>query len=361
MDGTRQVVLAAPPITRRSVGRRLAIVGSLAAAVLVLVTAAVTRPRESQPRRAREVARRADATPPAASAPISASSAKEPSPEAPTLREALKEKSKQDILHSHSDESGAAYFDGKAAVDAPPRPSAKPRTSESVDGLMRRGEPAALGDLGLGAGQGQGYGGRAAGDGRRLQRQRSDPVFGLPQEPQAGERYDQFAENRVSSTNEQPLSTFSIDVDTASYANVRRFLSSGRLPPPDAVRIEEMVNYFRYDYPQPAGDRPFSVTVEAAECPWSTGRRLVRIGLQGHDIDRRERPAGNLVFLIDVSGSMGDANKLPLVKQALAMLVDELTENDSVAIVTYAGDAGLKLPATSGDQKGKILAAIESL
>jgi Ca-activated chloride channel family protein len=142
---------------------------------------------------------------------------------------------------------------------------------------------------------------------------------------------------------------------------VRRFLTSGRLPPPDAVRIEEMVNYFRYDDPQPVGDRPFSVTLEAAECPWHSGRRLVRIGLEGRDIDRRERPAGNLVFLIDVSGSMAAANKLPLVKQALAMLVEELTENDSVAIVTYAGDAGVKLPATSGDQKGKILAVIESL
>ena len=142
---------------------------------------------------------------------------------------------------------------------------------------------------------------------------------------------------------------------------MRRFLASGRLPPPDAVRIEEMVNYFRYDYPQPVGDRPFSVTLEAAECPWHSGRRLVRIGLEGRDIDRRERPAGNLVFLIDVSGSMSAANKLPLVKQALAMLVEELTENDSVAIVTYAGDAGVKLPATSGDQKGKILAVIEAL
>lgn len=181
------------------------------------------------------------------------------------------------------------------------------------------------------------------------------------QDAQGGERYAGVYENRPRTPSEQPLSTFSIDVDTASYANVRRFLTSGRLPPPDAVRIEEMVNYFRYDYPQPVGDRPFSVTLEAAECPWHSGRRLVRIGLAGRDIDRRERPAGNLVFLIDASGSMAAANKLPLVKQALAMLVEELTENDLVAIVTYAGDAGVKLPATSGDQKGKILAVIESL
>ena len=175
------------------------------------------------------------------------------------------------------------------------------------------------------------------------------------------EAYARLQENRAASVAQQPLSTFSIDVDTASYANVRRFLTAGRLPPPEAVRIEELVNYFRYDYPQPAGDAPLAVALEAAECPWHPGRRLVRIGLQGRDLDRRERPAGNLVFLVDVSGSMGDADKLPLVKQALAMLVEELGEHDRVAIVTYAGDAGLRLPGTSGDQKQRILAAIDGL
>jgi len=175
------------------------------------------------------------------------------------------------------------------------------------------------------------------------------------------ERYDQFTENRFLRAADAPLSTFSIDVDTASYANVRRFLSAGRRPPRDAVRIEEFVNYFRYGYPQPEGDDPFSVTVEAAESPWRRGHRLVRIGLRGRDVARDTRPAGNLVFLVDVSGSMGDPDKLPLVKQALLLLVEELTENDRVAIVTYAGDAGLKLPSTSGDQKAAIRAAIESL
>ena len=176
-----------------------------------------------------------------------------------------------------------------------------------------------------------------------------------------GERYERIVENGVFIPAEQPLSTFSIDVDTASYANVRRFLAAGRLPPRDAVRIEELVNSFRYDYPRPGGDDPFSVTVDAAACPWHAGRRLVRVGLQGRDVDRRERPAGNLVFLVDVSGSMDAPAKLPLVKQALAMLVEELTASDSVAIVTYAGDAGLRLPATGGDQKARILEAIESL
>ena len=175
------------------------------------------------------------------------------------------------------------------------------------------------------------------------------------------ERYNRFADSRFRAVGEQPLSTFSIDVDTASYANVRRFLTAGQRPPRDAVRIEELVNYFRYDYPQPKGDEPFSVTVDAAACPWREGHRLVRVGLQGRDVARDARPAGNLVFLVDVSGSMDEPDKLPLVQRALLMLVDELTENDRVAIVTYAGNAGLVLPSTSGDQKAKIRAAIAAL
>jgi secreted protein with Ig-like and vWFA domain len=192
----------------------------------------------------------------------------------------------------------------------------------------------------------------------RLARRREQSV--VPP-PAAREQYDQFTESRFVHTAEEPLSTFSIDVDTASYANVRRFLMAGSRPPRDAVRIEELVNYFGYGYPEPEGDDPFSVTVEAAECPWRRGHRLVRIGLKGRDVARDARPAGNLVFLVDVSGSMGDPDKLPLVKQALLLLVEELTENDRVAIVTYAGAAGLKLPPTSGDRKETIRAAIESL
>ena len=175
------------------------------------------------------------------------------------------------------------------------------------------------------------------------------------------EQYDAIVENLFLSPAQQPLSTFSIDVDTASYANVRRFLTSGRLPPPSAVRIEELVNYFRYDYPQPKGDDPFSVNMEMAECPWNEGHRLLRVGLKGKEIHRGERPESNLVFLLDVSGSMDEPNKLPLVKQSMTMLVQELTESDRVSIVTYAGNAGLVLPPTSGDQKRKILDAIESL
>ncbi len=202
-----------------------------------------------------------------------------------------------------------------------------------------------------------GFANTDAGD---LQRKRLEEKESLRGDA-SGERYGAIEENRFLPSADHPLSTFSVDVDTASYANVRRFLMAGRLPPRDAVRLEELINYFRYDLPQPEGNEPFSVTVEAADCPWRSGRTLVRVGLQGREIDRRERPAGNLVFLVDVSGSMSAENKLPLVKQALAMLVEEITENDMVSIVTYAGNAGLRLPPTSGDQKGKILAAIESL
>jgi len=175
------------------------------------------------------------------------------------------------------------------------------------------------------------------------------------------ERFNRFTENPPAAVRTEPLSTFSIDVDTASYALIRRFLSSGQMPPRDAVRIEELVNFFRYDLPQPDGDMPFSVTVEAAGCPWNERTRLVRVALQGRHVERAARPAGNLVFLIDVSGSMDEPDKLPLVKQALGMLVEELGENDRVAIVTYAGEAGLVLPPVSGDQKARIRQAIDTL
>ena len=177
------------------------------------------------------------------------------------------------------------------------------------------------------------------------------------------ERYGKFVENafRNPADKEQALSTFSIDVDTASYALVRRFLHDRQIPPADAVRLEEMLNYFRYDDAPPVGDDPFSVSLETAACPWRAGHRLVRVGLKGREIAAAARPGTSLVFLVDVSGSMNEPNKLPLVKQSLSMLVDQLTENDKVAIVTYAGDAGLKLAPTSGDQKARIRGAIEAL
>jgi Ca-activated chloride channel family protein len=175
------------------------------------------------------------------------------------------------------------------------------------------------------------------------------------------EAYDSIVENSFQRTMDTPLSTFSIDVDTASYSNVRRFLTQGRLPPRGAVRIEEFLNYFTYNYPQPKGTDPFSITTEAVRCPWNAQNVLVRVGLKGRTIPVQERPSTNLVFLVDVSGSMQTADKLPLVRESLKMLVRELGDNDRVAIVVYAGSTGLVLPSTGGHEKQKILDAIGKL
>ncbi len=184
--------------------------------------------------------------------------------------------------------------------------------------------------------------------------------FGTPADFDT-EAYARVVDNPFRAVMNSPLSTFSIDVDTASYANVRRFLGQGQLPPPDAVRIEEMINYFSYDYPQPASEEPFSVTVETATCPWMPEHRLMRVGLKGLEFEREQRPSCNLVFLLDVSGSMQPANKLPLLKQAMGMLVDELFDDDRVAIVVYAGASGLVLPSTTADNNETILHALDNL
>ncbi|UCC28708.1 MAG: von Willebrand factor type A domain-containing protein [Phycisphaerales bacterium] len=175
------------------------------------------------------------------------------------------------------------------------------------------------------------------------------------------EDYDYIVENPFLAVTHNPLSTFSIDVDTASYANIRRLLNQGTLPPPGAVRIEEMVNYFDYDYPLPTGDDPFSVNVEVADCPWKTDHILARIGIKGQEFEPDERPPANLVFLIDVSGSMRPANKLPLLKEAMEMLVDQLAYDDAVAIAVYAGASGLVLPSTPCEDKRAILSALDRL
>ncbi|MHB1036989.1 MAG: vWA domain-containing protein [Pirellulales bacterium] len=175
------------------------------------------------------------------------------------------------------------------------------------------------------------------------------------------ESYDTIVENPFLAVAQEPLSTFSIDVDTASYANVRRFLMRGAAPPKGAVRIEEMVNYFSYQYAPPTGDVPFAVACEIAACPWNGEHRLARIGLKGKEIAQKQRPASNLVFLLDVSGSMADANKLPLLKEGMKLLASNLTENDRVAIVVYAGSSGLVLDSTAGDQKETILGALDQL
>jgi Ca-activated chloride channel family protein len=185
------------------------------------------------------------------------------------------------------------------------------------------------------------------------------PVHGNPQ--WNTESYAYVAENEFQAADREPLSTFSIDVDRASYSNVRRFLLDGRLPPRDAVRIEEMVNYFAYAHPEPRGEHPFSVVTEVADAPWAPGHRLLRIGVHSPRVETDRLPPANLVFLVDVSGSMQSPDKLPLVKQSLRMLVDQLRPQDRVALVVYAGAAGLVLPSTPGSERGRILDALERL
>ncbi len=176
-----------------------------------------------------------------------------------------------------------------------------------------------------------------------------------------GEQYAEIIENPFIATAEEPTSTFSIDADGASYSNARRFLNDGIMPPPDALRTEELINYFDYDYPQPEGPDPIGLNGEVSRCPWAPAHKLVRIGIKGQTIQEEDIPPSNLVFLIDVSGSMGSARKLPLLQEAFKLLAQELTAEDRVAIVTYAGQAGVALPATAGDQTETIVSAIEGL
>jgi Ca-activated chloride channel homolog len=180
-------------------------------------------------------------------------------------------------------------------------------------------------------------------------------------EPPSYESYAPLIENEYVSPFKEPLSTFSIDVDNASYSNTRRMVQAGQKPPKDAVRIEEFVNYFKYDYAAPKGEDPFNIYLETATCPWNKNTQVVAIGLQGKDVDRANLPASNLVFLIDVSGSMEEENKLPLVKKSLKLLVDQMGPKDRVAVVTYAGAAGLALPSTACSEKETIKVAIDNL
>lgn len=186
-----------------------------------------------------------------------------------------------------------------------------------------------------------------------------DSPYGDAETDAKAERYAEIEENPYLETARAPLSTFSIDVDTASYANVRRFLNQGQLPPKDAVRIEELINYFEYDYPSPVGDVPFSVHTDVAVCPWNQKHKLVHIGLQGKKVSLDNVPPSNLVFLLDVSGSMNEPNKLPLLKDSLRMLVNQLSSKDRVAIVVYAGASGLVLPSTNN--KSEIMNALDEL
>lgn len=213
----------------------------------------------------------------------------------------------------------------------------------------------------------QSLNGRAAGvtiRGQRSRRKRvKTPVnYGYSVIPTPNtESYAGIVENGFKQVKNDPLSTFSIDIDKASYANVRRFINQGQLPPKDAVRVEEMINYFDYQYDQPENSHPIAIYTELSYCPWQKNHKLIHVGMQAKSIDKAELPPSNLVFLIDVSGSMGSADKLPLLKQSMMLLVDELRGDDRVAIVVYAGAAGLVLPSTRGDKKEKIKAALSQL
>jgi Ca-activated chloride channel family protein len=175
------------------------------------------------------------------------------------------------------------------------------------------------------------------------------------------EEYDYINENSFKLASQEPLSTFSIDVDNASYSNVRRYLSNNQLPPADAVRIEEMINYFNYDYAQPRGKHPFSLHTEVSTSPWNSQRKLVHIGIQGKSAELHNLKPSNLVFLIDASGSMSSANKMPLLKKSLGLLLNELSSNDRVAIVAYAGSAGLILPSTPASNREAIFNALNNI
>src|SRR5262249_5800656 len=175
------------------------------------------------------------------------------------------------------------------------------------------------------------------------------------------EAYDRVFDNPFILVAKDALSTFSSDVDTASYSNLRRFLTDGQPPPKDAVRIEELVNYFTYDYPAPDDQHPVRITPELSDCPWNPRHKLLRVGVQSRKMDPKQMPPRNFTFLVDVSGSMSPENRLPLLKESLKMLAEQLTEKDRVSIVVYAGSSGLVLPPTPGNNKGLILGAIDRL
>jgi len=340
-----------PPSIRRASWGLLAAAGSMAAALLVAATVLLEQPavvRSPQ----RPTSRTAAPTPaePAATAPEAALAE-----QAAGVRALANELRKSDRSEPPVDRLAAARDRRELAGQAGKIDKAASQDMIASENMLAVESQIAAAPRALVAGPARPGAPRGplAEDGAEFQQ--------LRREQPSREQYGRFAENPIRRVKDAPLSTFGVDVDTASYANIRRFLSGGRLPPRDAVRLEECVNYFRYDDALPEGDDPFAVTLESATCPWNEDRLLVRIGIRGRDIDRGRRPAGNLVFLIDVSGSMQSPDKLPLVKQALSLLVEELTENDRVAIVTYAGNAGLVLPPTTGDQKATILAAIDRL
>jgi Ca-activated chloride channel family protein len=266
----------------------------------------------------------------------------------------------------------AGIAQDSAAIPAQAEANASPVTTPRTEALAGSADPrsassgGSAGTMGRGAighgamvGAGAGYG--------SVQGNFSGPLVMRPPTPRPDasgfnrEGYGEIDENPFEPATQKPLSTFSIDVDTASYSNVRRFLGAQQMPPRDAVKIEELINYFSYEYPSPTGEHPFAVHTEVSVAPWNQAHRLVKIGLQGKRIATEELPPSNLVFLIDVSGSMNSPDKLPLLQAAFKLLVKNLREQDRVAIVVYAGAAGLVLPSTPGTDRDAILAALDRL
>jgi Ca-activated chloride channel homolog len=252
----------------------------------------------------------------------------------------------------------------EAAPAAPPPAAAPARASSAAKGLSLSGTGVGGGGYGQGSSVGRLGGAHKMAPARGQVLAPKPAATGAPITRDADmntEDYARVVENPFLAVTSQPQSTFSIDVDTASYSNSRRFLTDGSLPPRDAIRVEEWVNYFGYDYAKPTGDAPFAVNTEVTSCPWNAAHKLVRIGIKGREIAEENVPARNLVFLLDVSGSMMSVDKLPLVKRGLAMMTENLRPQDSIAIVVYAGNSGLVLPATSGRERGKILQALDGL
>lgn len=247
-----------------------------------------------------------------------------------------------------------------ATVAAPSAPGV-PRAAAAKAAPSVAFGAAGLGLSGIGSGGG-GLAARSSASVGRLSGNHASPMPSLGRDEEFNtENYAHVAENKFLNVADQPLSTFSIDVDTASYSNARRFLNDGTLPPKDAIRVEEWLNYFGYDYPEPVAKEPFSVTSEVSACPWNAAHRLVRLGLKTQQISQAETPARNLVFLADVSGSMMPANKLPLLKRGLALLAENLRAQDTISIVVYAGASGLALPATTGSDRKRVLDALGRL
>lgn len=252
------------------------------------------------------------------------------------------------------------------------KPAASPRAAAlkqaqslgTLGGLSVSGTAQGGGGYGVGIGMGHGrLGGAHVTMAPKMYAPRPAMAVAPPAPPAEfnTENYAHVAENAFLNVADQPLSTFSVDVDTASYSNARRFLNDGTLPPKDSIRIEEWLNYFNYDYPEPVAEEPFSVTSEVSSCPWNGSHRLLRLGLKSQQILQAETPARNLVFLLDVSGSMMPENKLPLLKRGLSLLAENLRQKDTISIVVYAGASGLALPATSGANRARVLEALGRL